>query len=100
MVRVKVGFGVIVMVIVIGLDLMCMLQLLCAFIQFCLKRSMCSQISRLRTCNGEYKKGYKSQRVRKFNNMIRMTTWVICVVTIRLIVKLCVIVSYCALHPW
>ena len=74
--RVKVGFGVIVMVmvIVIGLDLMCMLQLLCAFIQFGLKRSICSQISRLRTCNGEYKKSYKIQRVRKFNNMIRMTT--------------------------
>ena len=76
MVRVKVGFGVIVMVmvIVIGLDLMCMLQLLCAFIQICLKRSMCSQISRLHTCNGEYKKGYKIQRERKFNNMIRMAT--------------------------
>ena len=70
MVRVKVGDGVIVIVIVIGLGLMRIMHHLCAFIPLCLKRS--NEISRLRTGNGEYRKGYKIQRVKKFNNIIRM----------------------------
>jgi len=63
-VRVKVGIGVIV--IVIGLDLKCMLQLFCACIQLCLKCS--SQTSRLRI----QEMASIIQRMKKFNNMIRM----------------------------
>ena len=69
-VRVKVGIGVIVIVIVIWFDLKCMIQRVCAFIHLCFKRR--SQTSRLRIGNGEYMKGYKIHRVKKFNNMIRM----------------------------
>ena len=65
-VRVKVGIGVIVIVIVIGLDLKCMLQLFCACIQLCLKCS--SQTSRLRI----QEMASIIQRMKKFNNMIRM----------------------------
>ena len=68
--RVKVGIGVIVIVIVtvivIRLDLKCMLQLFCACIRLCLKCS--SQTSRLRI----QEMASIIQRMKKFNNMIRM----------------------------
>jgi hypothetical protein len=65
-VRVKVGIGVIVIVIVIGLDLKCMLQLFCVCIQLCLKCS--SQTSRLRI----HEMASIIQRMKKFNNLIRI----------------------------
>ena len=44
-----------VIVTVLWFDLKCMLRLFCVCIQLCWKRS--SQISRLRTGNGEHRKG-------------------------------------------
>ena len=57
---------IVIVIIVIGLDLKCMLQLFCACIQLCLKCS--SQTSRLRI----QEMASIIQRMKKFNNMIRM----------------------------